>query len=88
MSVTTIPCIRRKAFEIFFYSHQLYFLFLFFYLLQVGINFFCLILPGVYLFLIDRYLCILQSRQNVRLDSARLLPCEAIKLKFSKEQWF
>ncbi|KAK1273447.1 Ferric reduction oxidase 2 [Acorus gramineus] len=88
MWVTTIPRIRRKAFEVFFYSHQLYFLFLFFYLLHVGINFFCYILPGVYLFLIDRYLRFLQSRQNVRLVSARLLPCEAIELNFSKSRGF
>ncbi|KAK1273446.1 putative ferric reduction oxidase 1 [Acorus gramineus] len=88
MWVTTIPRIRRKAFEVFFYTHQLYFLSLFFYLLHVGINHFNLTLPGVYLFMIDRYLRFLQSRQNVRLLSARLLPCEAIELNFSKSRGF
>ncbi|KAK1261703.1 Ferric reduction oxidase 2 [Acorus gramineus] len=88
MWVTAFPRIRRKTFEIFFYSHQLYFLFLLFYLLHVGINYFSLILPGIYLYLIDRYLRFLQSRQNVRLVSARLLPCEAIELNFSKSRGF
>ncbi|KAJ0974443.1 hypothetical protein J5N97_016408 [Dioscorea zingiberensis] len=84
MWVTTFPRIRRKVFELFFYTHQLYFLFLFFYLLHVGIAFFCLILPGVYLFLLDRYLRFLQSRRKVRLVSARLLPSDTVELNFSK----
>ncbi|XP_072987086.1 ferric reduction oxidase 2-like [Typha latifolia] len=85
---TTFPRIRRKMFELFFYSHQLYILFLFFYLLHVGISFFCYILPGIYLFMIDRYLRFLQSRTKVRLVSARLLPSEAIELNFSKSSGF
>ncbi|KAM0950165.1 putative ferric-chelate reductase (NADH) [Dioscorea sansibarensis] len=84
MWVTTFPRIRRKVFELFFYTHQLYILFLFFYLLHVGIAFFCLILPGVYLFLLDRYLRFLQSRRSVRLVSARLLPSDTVELNFSK----
>ncbi|OVA03348.1 Protein of unknown function DUF819 [Macleaya cordata] len=84
MWATSIPRIRRKMFELFFYSHQLYTLYLVFYLLHVGIAYFCTILPGVFLFLIDRYLRFLQSRQRVRLVSARILPCETIELNFSK----
>lgn len=82
--VTTIPRIRRKMFEVFFYMHHLYILFLFFYLMHVGISFFCMILPGVYLFMVDRYLRFLQSRTKIRLLSARLLPSEAVELNFSK----
>ncbi|KAG0460718.1 hypothetical protein HPP92_021015 [Vanilla planifolia] len=84
MWVMTVPRIRRKMFELFFYSHQLYVLFLFFYLLHVGIAFFCYILPGVYLFLVDRFLRFLQSRQRVKLVSARLLPSESVELNFAK----
>ncbi|KAH7653463.1 Ferric-chelate reductase (NADH) protein [Dioscorea alata] len=84
MWVTTFPRIRRKFFELFFYTHQLYIIFLFFFLLHVGIAFFCLILPGVYLFLLDRYLRFLQSRRSVRLISARLLPSDTVELNFSK----
>ncbi|KAG6509977.1 hypothetical protein ZIOFF_027985 [Zingiber officinale] len=84
MWATTIPRIRRKMFELFFYTHQLYVVFLIFYLMHVGTAHFCMILPGVYLFMIDRFLRLLQSRNNARLVSARLLPSEAIELNFAK----
>ncbi|ONK72892.1 uncharacterized protein A4U43_C04F24510, partial [Asparagus officinalis] len=84
MWVTTFPRIRRKMFEFFFYTHQLYVVFLLFYLFHVGMSFYCMILPGVYLFMVDRYLRFLQSRRNVCLISARLLPSETIELNFSK----
>ncbi|RWR80914.1 ferric reduction oxidase 2-like protein [Cinnamomum micranthum f. kanehirae] len=84
MWLTSIPRFRRKMFELFYYTHHLYFLFLFFFVLHVGIAFFCYILPGVYLFLVDRCLRFLQSRCKVRLVSARVLPCEAVELTFTK----
>ncbi|KAL0309256.1 UNVERIFIED_CONTAM: Ferric reduction oxidase 2 [Sesamum radiatum] len=82
--VTTYPTIRRKMFELFFYTHYLYILFLIFFIFHTGIGFACIMLPGLYLFLIDRYLRFLQSREKVRLFSARVLPCHTIELNFSK----
>ncbi|KAE9595485.1 putative ferric-chelate reductase (NADH) [Lupinus albus] len=67
MWIATIPRIRRKFFEIFFYTHYLY----------TRSSYF-------YLFMVDRYLRFLQSRNQVRLVSARVLPCEAVELNFSK----
>ncbi|KAI3935416.1 hypothetical protein MKW98_027556 [Papaver atlanticum] len=84
MWATSIPRVRRKMFELFFYTHYLYIVYLVFYLLHVGIAYFCTILPGVFLFLIDRFLRFLQSRKRVRLVSARVLPCETVELNFSK----
>ncbi|KAF8380183.1 hypothetical protein HHK36_027665 [Tetracentron sinense] len=84
MWATSFPRIRRKMFELFFYTHNLYVLFLLFFILHVGISYSCIMLPGFYLFVIDRYLRFLQSRQRVRLVSARLLPCETVELNFSK----
>ncbi|KAF6162185.1 hypothetical protein GIB67_008314 [Kingdonia uniflora] len=81
---TSLPRIRRKMFELFFYAHHLYILYIFFYVLHVGVSFFCTILPGIFLFLIDRYLRFLQSRERVRVVSVRILPCEALELNFSK----
>ncbi|KAA8516078.1 hypothetical protein F0562_019257 [Nyssa sinensis] len=86
MWVATIPRIRRKMFELFFYTHYLYILFIIFFLFHVGISYAFIMLPGFYLFLIDRYLRFLQSRQRVRLVSARILPCETVELNFSKSQ--
>ncbi|KAL5216495.1 hypothetical protein ABZP36_007896 [Zizania latifolia] len=84
MWVTTLPRIRRQMFELFFYTHHLYIVFLVFYALHVGVTVFCSILPGVFLFMVDRYLRFLQSRARVRLVSARLLATEAVELNFSK----
>ncbi|KAI3965823.1 hypothetical protein MKX01_010780 [Papaver californicum] len=81
MWATSIPRVRRKMFELFFYTHYLYIIYLVFYILHVGSAYFCTILPGVFLFLIDRFL---QSRKRVRLVSARVLPCETVELNFSK----
>lgn len=81
---TTIPRIRRKFFEVFFFTHHLYILFMVFFIFHVGISFAFMVLPGFYLFLVDRYLRFLQSRQTVRLVSARILPCETVELNFSK----
>ncbi|KAL2550505.1 Ferric reduction oxidase 2 [Forsythia ovata] len=41
--------------------------------------------PGFTVFLIDRYLRFLQSQQRIRLVSARVLPCQAMELNFSKD---
>ncbi|XP_027336527.1 ferric reduction oxidase 2 isoform X2 [Abrus precatorius] len=82
--IATIPRIRRKAFELFFYTHHLYILFIVFFIFHVSISFVCITLPGFYLFLVDRFLRFLQSRHQVRLVSARVLPCETIELNFSK----
>ncbi|XP_061361316.1 ferric reduction oxidase 2-like [Gastrolobium bilobum] len=84
MWAATLPSIRRKVFELFFYIHHLYIVFVVFFVLHVGISYSCIMLPGFYLFLIDRYLRFLQSQQNIRLVSARVLPCEAVELNFSK----
>ncbi|XP_054784896.1 ferric reduction oxidase 2-like [Prosopis cineraria] len=82
--IVTLPRIRRKAFEVFFYTHYLYIIFVVFFVFHVGINDAYIVLPGLYLFLLDRYLRFLQSRRRVRLLSARLLPCQSIELNFSK----
>ncbi|OVA13967.1 Protein of unknown function DUF819 [Macleaya cordata] len=84
MWATSFPRIRRKLFELFFYTHNLYILFVAFFVLHVGVSYTCIMLPGFYLFMIDRYLRFLQSRRQVRLLSSRVLPCEAVELNFSK----
>ncbi|KAG5538334.1 hypothetical protein RHGRI_019058 [Rhododendron griersonianum] len=84
--VTTHPRIRKNMFELFFYTHYLYILFIVFYIFHLGIAFTYTILPGFYLFAIDRYLRFLQSRQSVRLVSARVLPYETLELNFSKSR--
>ncbi|WCJ22749.1 ferric reduction oxidase 2 [Euphorbia peplus] len=82
---TTFPGIRHKMFELFFYTHHLYIIFMVFFMLHISIGLSTiLMLPGFYLFVIDRYLRFLQSRTSVRLVSARVLPCQTLELNFSK----
>ncbi|GLT78043.1 hypothetical protein SLA2020_495920 [Shorea laevis] len=84
MCATSFSSLRRKIFELFFYTHHLYIIFLVSFVLHVEFSYSCIMLPGFYLFLIDRYLRFLQSQLRVRLVSARVLPCEAVELTFSK----
>lgn len=84
MWATTFPRVRRKMFEVFFYTHYLYILFMLFFVLHVGISYSCIMLPGFYLFMVDRFLRLLQSRRRARLVSARVLPCDTVELNFSK----
>lgn len=84
MWVTSLDRVRRRMFEVFFYSHHLYFLYIFFYMLHVGPEYLCMILPGIFLFLVDRYLRFLQSRRRTRLVSSRLLPNGSVEMTFAK----
>ncbi|GAV91747.1 Ferric_reduct domain-containing protein/FAD_binding_8 domain-containing protein/NAD_binding_6 domain-containing protein [Cephalotus follicularis] len=81
---TTFPRIRRKMFELFFYTHYLYILFMIFFVFHVNIRYAYVIHTGFYLFVVDRCLRFLQSRRSVRLISARILPCKTLELNFSK----
>ncbi|XAR63032.1 Ferric-chelate reductase (NADH) [Bertholletia excelsa] len=83
---TTHPRIRQKAFELFFYSHYLYVLFMVFYVYHLGISYAYTVLPGFYLFLLDRFLRFLQSRGRCQLVSARVLPGSTLELTFSKSR--
>lgn len=82
--VTSFQPIRRKMFEVFYYSHHFYILYIIFYLIHVGAAYVCLILPGIFLWAIDRNLRFLQSQRRVSLVSARHLPCGAVELNFLK----
>ncbi|XP_012090729.2 ferric reduction oxidase 2-like [Jatropha curcas] len=84
MWITSLNRIRRNIFELFFYTHYLYILFVVFYVFHVGFSDSCIVLAGFYLYVIDRYLRLLQSQQRVALVSARILPCDTLELNFSK----
>ncbi|THG15640.1 hypothetical protein TEA_005772 [Camellia sinensis var. sinensis] len=84
--VTTYPRIRQKMFELFFYTHHLYILFMIFYIFHLGFSYSYTILPGFYLFMVDRFLRFLQSRQGIHLVSARVMSCETVELNYSKSR--
>lgn len=84
MWATTYPAVRRRFFEVFFYTHYLYIVFMLFFVFHVGMSYSFISFPGFYIFMVDRYLRFLQSRDNIRLLSARILPSDTIELTFSK----
>lgn len=84
MWVTSLPPVRRLNFELFFYTHQLYVVFVVFLALHVGDFIFSIAAAGIFLFMLDRFLRFFQSRRTVEVLSATCLPCGTMELVLSK----
>ncbi|WOG82716.1 hypothetical protein DCAR_0101884 [Daucus carota subsp. sativus] len=84
MWVTSLPPVRRVQFELFFYTHQLYVVFVVFLALHVGDFIFSIAAAGIFLFMLDRFLRFFQSRSTVDIVSAKCLPCGTVELILSK----
>ncbi|XP_054804673.1 ferric reduction oxidase 8, mitochondrial [Prosopis cineraria] len=82
---TSLPRVRRRKFEIFYYTHHLYSVFLVFFLFHAGDRHFYMIFPGVVLFGLDKILRIIQSRPGTCIVSARVFPCKAVELILPKD---
>uniref|UniRef100_A0A5B7AER1 ferric-chelate reductase (NADH) n=1 Tax=Davidia involucrata TaxID=16924 RepID=A0A5B7AER1_DAVIN len=84
MWVTSLPPVRKQNFELFFYTHQLYVVFVIFLALHVGDFIFSIAAGGIFLFVLDRFLRFCQSRRTVNIISASCLPCGTVELVLSK----
>ncbi|KAI4296116.1 hypothetical protein L6164_036101 [Bauhinia variegata] len=84
MWVTSLPGVRTWNFELFFYTHQLYVVFVVFLALHVGDFIFTMAAGGIFLFMLDRFLRFCQSRRTVNVVSAKCLPCGTLELVLSK----
>ncbi|XP_057952295.1 ferric reduction oxidase 8, mitochondrial isoform X2 [Malania oleifera] len=83
--ITSLQQMRRKQFEIFYYTHHLYIVFLLFVLFHVGDRHFYMVFPGVFLFGLDKLFRVIQSRPETCILSARIFPCRAIELTLPKD---
>uniref|UniRef100_A0A5B7C9M7 FAD-binding FR-type domain-containing protein n=1 Tax=Davidia involucrata TaxID=16924 RepID=A0A5B7C9M7_DAVIN len=83
--ITSLPQIRRKQFEIFYYTHHLYAVFLLFFLFHTGDRHFYMVFPGIFLFGLDKLLRIIQSRPETCILSARIFPCKVVELILPKD---
>ncbi|XP_065874847.1 ferric reduction oxidase 8, mitochondrial [Euphorbia lathyris] len=83
--ITSLPQIRRKKFEIFYYTHHLYIVFLVFFLFHAGDRHFYAVFPGVFLFGLDKLLRIVQSRPETCILSAKVFPNKAVELILPKD---
>lgn len=84
MWVTSLPGVRRVNFELFFYTHQLYVVFVVFMVLHIGSLSLCYAAASIFLFMLDRFLRFCQSRRTVDVLSARSFPCGTLELVLSK----
>eukprot|EP01018_Ginkgo_biloba_P023155 Gb_14298 [translate_table: standard] len=84
MWVTSLQLVRQYYFELFFYTHQLYIIFVVFLALHVGDFIFCMAAAGIFIFVLDRFLRFCQSRKDVGVLSAMALPCGTVELVLSK----
>ncbi|KAF3566543.1 hypothetical protein DY000_02015536 [Brassica cretica] len=84
MWVTSLQYVRKHYFELFFYTHQLYIVFVVFLALHVGDYLFSIVAGGIFLFILDRFLRFCQSRRTVDVISAKSFPCGTLELVLSK----
>ncbi|KAJ4850863.1 hypothetical protein Tsubulata_007098 [Turnera subulata] len=85
MWITSLPQIRRKRFEMFYYTHHLYVVFLLFFLFHAGDRHVYWVFPGIFLFALDKLLRIIQSRPETCILSARVFPSKSIELILPKD---
>ncbi|XP_076916324.1 ferric reduction oxidase 8, mitochondrial-like [Bidens hawaiensis] len=83
--ITSLPQVRRKKFEIFYYTHHLYTIFIVFFLFHTGDRHFYMVLPAILIFAIERLLRIIQSRPETCILSARIFPSKAIEVILPKD---
>ncbi|AES64681.1 putative ferric-chelate reductase (NADH) [Medicago truncatula] len=86
MWVTSLPGVRTWNFELFFYTHQLYIIFIVFMALHIGDFIFAMAAGPIFLFVLDRFLRFCQSRKTVNVISSRCLPCGTVEMVLSKPQ--
>lgn len=84
MWVTSLHPVRKRNFELFFYTHQLYAVFVLFLAFHVGDFIFSFAAGAIFIFMLDRFLRFIQSRKTVDIISARSLACGTLELVFSK----
>jgi ferric-chelate reductase len=84
MWLTSLYPVRKQQFELFFYTHQLYVVFVIFLALHVGDFIFSIAAGGIFIFILDRFLRFCQSRRTVDIISAKCLPCGSVELILSK----
>lgn len=83
--VTSLPQIRRRKFEIFYYTHHLYTVFLVFFLFHAGDRHFYMVFSGIFLFSLDKLLRVIQSSPKTCIVSARIFPSKAVELILPKD---
>ncbi|KAG0625705.1 hypothetical protein M758_2G075000 [Ceratodon purpureus] len=88
MWVTAIAPVRNRFFNLFYGTHQLYIVLFAFYAWHVGKGNMGKCMGGIFLFFIDRFLRMVQSRKRLTSVSAQVLPSGIVELKIPIKQGF
>lgn len=86
MWITAFAPVRNRYFNVFYGTHQLYVLLLAFYAWHVGKGNMGKVMGAIFLFFIDRFLRMVQSRKRVTGVSAQVLPSGVVELKIPIKQ--
>lgn len=86
MAFTSLPYVREKFFNVFYNMHQLYLVFFIFYAWHIGWAHTGQSMGTIFLFFVDRFLRMVQSRGEVQGVSARVLPSGVVELNIPKQQ--
>ena len=81
MVATSLPTIRRRHFNFFYYSHQLYIVFFAGFVYHVGVRTVGYTMGPIFLFFLDRFMRFWQSRQLIQVSRARVSFDGIIELK-------
>lgn len=84
MWATSMEPVRKQFFNVFLGVHQLYILLFAFYAWHVGKNHAAKAMGGIFLFFVDRFLRLVQSRRQLTSVSAQVLPSGVVELKIPK----
>ena len=86
IGLTSMPCVRRKWYELFFGVHHLYIVFLLFWLYHVIWTVHFIAMPCL-LFFIDRFLRHIQSyRSNIDVLSVKFYDSGAFQVRLATQQ--
>ncbi|EFJ18413.1 hypothetical protein SELMODRAFT_113141 [Selaginella moellendorffii] len=81
---TSLAPVRKHRFELFYHTHQLYFVFIVGFALHLGEGWLAIVIAGVFLFFIDRLFRFLQSMRHVEVVSAKVISPETLELTLAK----
>ncbi|KAI5084359.1 hypothetical protein GOP47_0000528 [Adiantum capillus-veneris] len=82
MWITSLSLFRRRWYEVFFGLHHLYIVFFLFFLYHVMWTVHFIVIPCL-LFMVDRFLRMVQSRHSVDVTSAKIMESGALHLKIA-----
>lgn len=84
MWLTAAAPIRRRWFELFYVTHHLYLVFFTFLVFHVGPKMSAYTAGGMFLFCVDRFIRMVQSRHGLSLAATKVYTSGVIELKLRK----